>query len=239
MAESRKNLKIRFEGRLDNLVINYGGKVLYSYKREKKKETGKTEKQKAAQSKTAITAEFCSQINQIPALKYLWRSWPDNERKPYRNMLAANIRHASPDRLTTKNIMSPKSIYNYPNLCKSIDSSGIGILIESQGPGTIETETGKTFSLIVIMCLFNPVDKTKQSYKLYTFCKEIKNFQITETYNIRLPFEPETQQEAGAYGNCIIYNTIVFDELAGDPHKWISTNALEFELNKQQAVEGK
>jgi hypothetical protein len=42
MAESKKQLKIRFEGRLDNLVINYGGKVLYSFKREKNKETGKS-----------------------------------------------------------------------------------------------------------------------------------------------------------------------------------------------------
>ena len=232
MAESKKNLKIRFEGRLDNLVINYGGKVLYSYKREKKKETGKTEKQKAAQSKTAITAALCSQINQIPALKYIWRQWPDKERKPYRNMLAANMQHSSPEHLTTQNIISPRSQYEFPNFCKSIDSSGIEILIGSQSPGTIETETGKTFSVIVIICLFNPIDKTKQSYKLYTLCTEIKDFKITETYSIRLPFEDDTQKDLSDYRNCIIYNTIVFDKIARGPHKWISTNALELELNK-------
>ena len=238
MAESKKNLKIRFEGRLDNLVINYGGKVLYSYKREKKKETGKTDKQKAAQSKTAITAALCSQMNQIPALQYIWKKWPDKERKPYRNMLAANMRHTSPDHLTIRNIISPRSQYFSKNYFKSIDTSGIDIVIESQSPGTIETETGKTFSVIVIICLFNPIDKTKQSYKLYTLYTEIKDFKITETYNIRLPFEPDAQKELGAYGNFVVYNTVVFAELTGAPRKWISTNALEFELNKQEG-EGK
>jgi len=232
MAESKKSLKIRFDGRLDNLVINYGGKVLYSYKREKKRETGKTEKQKAAQAKTAITAALCSQINQIPALKYIWKKWPDNERKPYRNMLAANIRHTSPEHLTIKNIISPKSQYESINYFKSIDNSGINIVIRNQGTGTIETETGKTFSVIVIICLFNPIDKNKRSYKLVTLFKELENFQITETYNIRLTFEADTQKELSEYGKCIIYNTLVFDKLAGGPNKWISTYAVEFELNK-------
>jgi hypothetical protein len=234
MAESKKDLKIRFEGRLDNLVINFGGKILYSYKREKKKEMGKTDKQKAAQSKTAITAALCSQINQIPALKYIWKKWPDKERKPYRNMLAANIRNTAPDHLTTKNIISPKTQYEFPNFCKSIDASGIDIGFGIHSTGTIETETGKTFSIIVIICLFSPMDKTKQSYKLYTLCTEIKDFKLLETYNIKIPFEPDEQKELSAYGNCIIYNTIVFDELAGFPRKWISTTPLEFVLNKPQ-----
>jgi hypothetical protein len=232
MAESKKSLKIRFDGRLDNLVINYGGKVLYSYKREKKRETGKTEKQKAAQAKTAITAALCSQINQIPALKYIWKKWPDKERKPYRNMLSANMRHTSPERLTTKNMIVPKSQYEFLNYCKSIDSSGMEILIKSQSPGTLDTETGRNFSVIVIICLFNPIDKTKQSYKLYTLCTERDDFKMTETYNIRLPFEPDEQKELSAYRNCIVYNTIVFAKLTHAPRKWISTYAMEFELNK-------
>jgi hypothetical protein len=233
MAEEKKNLKIRFDGRLDNLVINYGGKVLYSYKREKKRETGKTEKQKAAQSKTAITAALCSQINQIPALKALWKKWPDNERKPYRNMLSANMRHALPDRLTTKNMIVPRSQYDFPNYCKSIDSSGIEILMESQIPGTLDTETGRDFSIIVIICLFNPIDQTKQPYKLYILCTERDDFKMTETYNIRLPFEPDEQKDLGAYRNCIVYNTVVFAKLTHAPRKWISTYAAEFELNRQ------
>jgi hypothetical protein len=233
MAESKKNLKIRFEGRLDNLVINYGGKILYSYKREKEKETGKTEKQKAAQSKTAITAALCSQINQIPALKYIWKKWPDNERKPYRNMLSANMRHALPERLTTKNMIVPRSQYDFPNYCKSIDSSGIEILMESQCPGTLDTETGWDFSVIVIICLFNPIDKTKQPYKLYTLCTERDDFKMTETYDIRLPFEPYEQKDLSAYRNCIVYNTVVFAKLTHAPRKWISTYAAEFELNRQ------
>ena len=234
MAESKKNLKIRFDGRLDNLVINYGGKVLYSYKREKKKETGKTEKQKAAQSKTALTAALCSQINRIPALKYIWKKWPDKERIPYRNMLAANMQHTSPEHLTINNIIVPISQYFSGNHFKSIDKSGIDIVIGSQSPGTIETETGKTFSVIVIICLFNPMDKTKQSYKLYTLCTEINDFKLTEAYNIRLPFEPDTQKELAAYGNCIIYETVVFAELEGGPLKWIPTDALELELNIEE-----
>ena len=234
MAEAKKDLKIRFEGRLDNLVINYGGKILYSYKKEKKKKTGKTEKQKAAQSKTAITAALCSQINQIPALKYIWKKWPDKERKPYRNMLAANIRNAAPDHLTTKNIISPKTQYEFPNYYKSIDASGIDIGFGVHSPGTIETETGKTFSIIVIICLFNPLDKTKQPYKIFTNCMELEDFKIMETYNIKLPFDAEEQMEMNAYGNCIIYNAIVFAKLTGSPRKWISTNALELELNKPQ-----
>jgi hypothetical protein len=233
MAEEKKNLKIRFDGRLDNLVINYGGKVLYSYKREKKRETGKTEKQKAAQSKTAITAALCSQINQIPALKNIWKKWPDNERKPYRNMLSANMRHALPDRLTTKNMIVPRSQYDFPNYCKSIDSSGIDILMQSQIPGTLDTETGRDFSIIVIICLFNPIDQTKQPYKLYTSCTERDDFKMTETYNIRLPFEPDEQKDLGAYRNCIVYNTVVFAKLTHAPRKWISTYAAEFELNRQ------
>ena len=232
MAEPKKNLKIRFEGRLDNLVINYGGKVLYSYKREKKKETGKTDKQKAAQSKTAITAALCSQINKIQALKYVWKKWPDKERKPYRNMLAANIRQASPECLTIHNIISPKTQYEFPNFCKSIDASGINIEFGIHSTGTIETETGKTFSIIVINCLFNPMDKTKQPYKIFTSCMELEDFRIMETYNIKLPFKPDEQKELLAYNKCIIYNAIVFDKLAGAPRKWISTNALEFELRK-------
>jgi len=228
MAEPKKSLKIRFEGRLDNLVINYGGKVLYSYKREKEKETGKTEKQIAAQSKTAITAALCSQINKIPAMKYIWR-WPDQERKPYRNMLAANIRHTSAEHLTVHNKISPSSRYNSTNYFKSIDNTGIDIVIRSQGTGTIETETGKAFSVVVIICLFNPIDKDKKSYKLITLSKELENFQITETYNIRLPFEADAQKELIEYGSCIIYNTLVFGKLGGGPHKWISTFALELE----------
>ena len=232
MAESKKSLKIRFDGRLDNLVINYGGKVLYSYKREKKEKTEKTEKQKAAQSKTAITAALCSQINQIPAMKYIWRLWPDKERKPYRNMLAANMRHTSPEHLTIKNIISPKSQYASINYFKSIDTLGIELVIGKQNPGTIETETGKTFSLIVIICLFNPIDKTKQSYKLLTNSAELNDFNIMEIYNIKIPFDPDEQKELGAYRNCVIYSTVVFAELTGAPSKWISTYAVEFELNK-------
>jgi hypothetical protein len=230
MAESKKNLKIRFDGRLDNLVINFGGKILYSYKREKRKETGKTEKQKAAQSKTAITAALCSQLNKIPVLKYVWR-WPDTEKKPYRNMLAANMHHTDPRHLTIYNRITPKSRNDSINFFKSIDLSGIDLVIESFAPGTIETETGKTFSIVAIICLFNPFDNTKQSYKLYTFSKELENFQITETYKIRFPFGAATQEDLCAYGNCIVYDSLLFARLEGGPQKWISTNAVELELN--------
>ncbi|MDR3668836.1 MAG: hypothetical protein P4L35_18530, partial [Ignavibacteriaceae bacterium] len=185
MAESKKNLKIRFDGRLDNLVINYGGKVLYSYKREKKKETGKTEKQIAAQSKTAITAAFCSQMNKIPALKYAWRC-ANKERTPYRNMLSANLKHALPDHLTVNNIITPKTQYYRLNLFESIDRTGIDLEFGYNDGGTIGTEAGKTFSVIVIICLFNPFDKTKKSYRMYTLSKELVNFQTTEIYKIRL-----------------------------------------------------
>ena len=237
MAESKKDLKIRFEGRLDNLVINFGGKVLYSYKREKKKETGKTDKQKAAQSKTAITAALCSQINQIPALKYIWRSWPDKERKPYRNMLAANMQHSSPEHLTIKNMISPKSQYNYSNFCKSVNNSELDIQIGSQEYSSINTETGKTFSIIVIICFYNPIDQNKKAYKLLTLCKEIENFDQLETYNVKFQFDPEKQIEFNEYQNCIIYNTVLFSALTSGPHKWYSTHALEFELNKPQEEE--
>jgi len=107
------------------------------------------------------------------------------------------------------------------------------ILIKSQSPGTLDTETGRNFSVIVIICLFNPIDKTKQSYKLYTLCTERDDFKMTETYNIRLPFEPDEQKEFSAYRNCIVYNTVVFAKLTHAPRKWISTYAVEFELNKQ------
>jgi hypothetical protein len=232
MAESKKNLKIRFEGRLDNLVINYGGKVLYSYKREKKRETGKTDKQKAAQAKTAITAALCSQINQIPALKYIWKKWPDKERKPYRNMLAANMRHTSPEHLTIHNIISPKSQYEYNNFCKSVTSSELDIRIGSQEYSSINTENGKTFSIIVIICFFNPKDKSKESYKLLTLCKEIENFDQLKTYNIKFQIDPEKQKEFKEYRNCIIYNTVLFSALTSGPQKWYSAYGLEFELNK-------
>ena len=79
--------------------------------------------------------------------------------------------------------------------------------------------------------MFNPIDKAKQSYKLYTLCTEIKDFIIKQTYKIKLPFEPDEQKQLCSYGNCIVYDTVVFDNLAGGPNKWISTNALEFELN--------
>jgi hypothetical protein len=233
MAESKKNLKIRFDGRLDNLVINYGGKILYSYKREKKKGDGKTEKQKAAQSKTAITAAFCSQINKIPALRYAWR-WAAEEKKPYRNMLAANMQHTSPEHLTVRNKISPKSRYYSPNYFKSIDTTGIDLEIGNCEAGTIETETGKTFSLVVMICLFNPLDKTMQSYKLYTFSKELQNFQIAETYNVRFPFEPDTQKDLSAYGNCIVYNSVLFSGINGSPHKWRSTYAVELDLKMEK-----
>ena len=234
MAEAKKDLKIRFEGRLDNLVINFGGKVLYSYKREKKKETGKTDKQKAAQSKTAITAALCSQINQIPALKYIWRQWPDKERKPYRNMLAANMQHSSPEHLTIKNMISPKSQYNYSNFCKSVNNSELDIQIGRQEYSSINTETGKTFSIIVIICFYNPIDQSKKAYKLLTLCKEIENFDQLETYNVKFQFDPEKQNEFNEYQNCIIYNTVLFSALTLGPHKWYSTYGLEFELNKPQ-----
>ena len=237
MAEPKKNLKIRFEGRLDNLVINYGGKVLYSYKREKKKEIGKTEKQKAAQSKTALTAALCSEINQIPALKYIWSSWPDKERKPYRNMLAANMKHSSPEHLTIKNMISPKSQYTYSNFCKSINNSELDIRIGSQEYSSINTETGKTFSIIVIICFYNPTDQSKKAYKLLTLCKEIENFDQLETYNVKFQFDPEKQIEFNEYRNCIIYNTVLFSRLALSPHKWYSTYGLEFELKKPQDEE--
>jgi hypothetical protein len=230
MAESKKNLKIRFEGRLDNLVINYGGKVLYSYKREKKRETGRTVKQKESQSRTAITAAFCSQMNKISVLKYIWR-WPDTKKTPYRNMLAANMQHTDPEHLTIRNKISPKIHYYSMNYFKSIDMSGIDLVIGSSEEGTIETETGKTFSVVAIICLFNPIDKTKKSYKLYTFSKELENFQRTETYSIRFPFEAATQEDLCAYGNCIVYDTVLFGRLEGSAHKWVSTNAVEMELN--------
>lgn len=232
MAESKKNLKIRFEGRLDNLVINYGGKVIYSYKREKKKETGKTDKQKAAQAKTAITAELCSYINKIPALKYIWKQWPDKERKPYRNMLAANIRKVTPERLTVYNMVAPRSQYDVSNLCKSIDISGITFNISYSQYGTIETETGKPFSIIVIICLYNPLDKSKPSYKLFTLCMEKKNFKRGEVYDDKFPFDSEEQMGLIEYGNCIIYCTVVFDELAGGPRKWFSMDPTEYILTK-------
>jgi hypothetical protein len=147
-------------------------------------------------------------------------------------MLAANMRNAAPDHLTTKNIITPKTQYENMNFCKSIDASGINIEFGINSTGTIETETGKTFSIIVILCLFNPMDKTKQPYKIFTSCMEIEDFSIWKAYNIKLPFDAEEQKELLAYSNCIVYNTVVFDELAGAPRKWISTNALEFELSK-------
>lgn len=233
MAESKKNLKIRFEGRLDNLVINYGGKILYSYKREKKKETGKTEKQIIAQAKTAITAELCSQMNKIPAMKYVWR-WANKERTPYRNMLAANLGHALPEHLTVYNIISPKSRYYRATLFESIDSTGIDLKFGYGEHGTIETESGKTFSVIAIICLFNPFDKTKKSYSLYTLSKELMNFQIEETYDIRIPFEGEALEDISSFQNCTVHSCVLFDELKGDPHKWVSTYAVELDLDLEE-----
>ena len=76
------------------------------------------------------------------------------------------------------------------------------------------------------------MDKTTQPYKIFTSCMELEDFKIMETYNIKLPFEPDEQKELSIYENCIIYNSVVFAKLEGSPRKWISTNALELELNK-------
>ncbi|MDR3667372.1 MAG: hypothetical protein P4L35_11060, partial [Ignavibacteriaceae bacterium] len=98
-------------------------------------------------------------------------------------------------------------------------------------------EAGKTFSVIVIICLFNPFDKTKKSYRMYTLSKELVNFQTTEIYKIRLLFDADAQQEISLYQNSTIHNCVLFAQLKGSPNKWIMTNPVELDLNLEEGEE--
>jgi hypothetical protein len=237
MEESNKSLNIKFEGRLDNLVIKYGEEILYSYKREKKKVREKTEKEKANQSRTAIVAAFCSQINQIPALEYVWKRWPKKKKSGYRNMLAANSKLARPTRLINLNKIAPKSPTDINSICKSIDIKGINIEIPVMAKRMELLEVQETITLAVINCVYNPMKESSQLFNLFSRSQELLNYDPKRNYNLSLQFQPIEKKEIGLYNNMIVFTTILFSTHDGRPEKWISTSAKEFVLNKKKMWE--
>jgi hypothetical protein len=237
MGEANKSLNIKFEGRLDNLIINYGGEVLYSYKREKKKAREKTEKEKANQARTAIVAAFCSQINQIPALEYLWKRWPKRKKSGYRNMLAANSKLALPNRLININKIAPISPTDINSICKSIDTKGINIEIPVMAKKMEIFEVQETITLAVINCVYSPVKENLKSFNLYSRSLELLKYDPQKMYKLKFPFQPIEKKEIGLYYNMIVFITILFSAHDGRPEKWISTNAKEFVLNRKKVWE--
>jgi hypothetical protein len=231
MAESNKNLNIRFEGRSDNLVIRFKGKVLYSYKKDQKKEKEKSEKEIAAQSRIAVTNDFCSEINKIDSLKFLWRKWPKRGRISYRNMIAANMKLSSPERPTKSNMIVPYSRNSINNICESMNKKEFEIKVPTIDKVLSEKE--KIATIIFIFCLIDPVSKKQKPYKLFSQTFIINEYCTSKEYSYKIAVEPELKTELDNYKNCIIYNTILFAPPKHMVYKWHDTNAKVFELNKE------
>lgn len=232
MAKSNKNLNIRFEGRLDNLVIRYKGKVLYSYKKDQKKEREKTEKEIAAQSKIAVTNDFCSEINKIESLKLIWRKWPKRGRVGYRNMLAANMKFSYPEHPSIDNVIAPRSNNSLNNICESLNTNEFAIKIPAVHTRIFLLEKEKVASIVIVFCLIDPVRKKQQPYKLFSQTFIINDYCYSEEYSYKIAVDPRLQTELGKYKTCIIYNAILFAEPNGMAKQWVNTNAKEFKLNK-------
>lgn len=219
MPESKKGLNIKFVGKLENLVINYEGKVLYSYKREKIKEREKTEKEKANYHRTKLVNAFCSQINQVTALKWIWRLWPKRGRSAYRNMIAANMPIARAH-LNALNKITPLSKFTWGPRDKSLTLEKFSFKVKPFGKEMEKPEPIKTASIISIFYLYDPIKLKRSSFHFFTKSLEQPEYDVFNEYNINLEFTPAEKKELKAYKTGIIFIAIVLSELKGHPNQW-------------------
>jgi hypothetical protein len=254
MAESKNDIIIKFRGRLDNLLIKHGGRIILDYNGNDPLPEEQSIGFIKNQAKLGVTSSFAKAVHSIPILQLIWLKSNFRKREKIRNkftrrektkpgkakafnkIVSANNKFSGNEYPTKRNIIAPWIGSSFDISKTLLSKEGISFSIPKSQKFFDLPEKDIIFSLAAIVCAFDPKRKANKKFELITKYYMIKDFNYKEKNDLLIALELEEADIIRKYKKLILYFTIICTTKGEKIVKWSDTWQVEMENNTAKSL---